>query len=114
MAATPLVQAAFLAVMTLSVLHPLLDLTPYVKTKAAAKQSRPQRRSRTAVMSQGGDDEDWKPPGLFSPQNAGPWAILLVVAVFQGLAALPRDDLPVWLQQAIPIVLGSQYERPPL
>ena len=50
---------------------------------------------------------------VFSPENAGPWAILIVVFVFEGLALLPRESLPPLLQQAIPLVLGEQYARPP-
>ncbi len=49
---------------------------------------------------------------VFTLQNAGPWLILLVITVFQGLAALPREDLPPQLAELIPTVLGSQYRAP--
>jgi hypothetical protein len=48
---------------------------------------------------------------IFTLENAGPFAILLVVGVFQGLAAMPPDDLPPWLVNLIPTVLGSQFRR---
>jgi len=48
---------------------------------------------------------------LFTAQNAGPWLIILVITVFQGLAALPREDLPPQLAELIPTVLGSQYRK---
>jgi len=48
---------------------------------------------------------------IFTLENAGPFAILLVVGIFQFLAALPPGDLPPWLADLIPKVLGSQYQR---
>jgi len=48
---------------------------------------------------------------VFTLQNAGPFAILIVIGVFQGLAAMPRDDLPPWVAELIPKVLGSQYRK---
>ena len=47
---------------------------------------------------------------VISKENAGPIFILIVVGIFQGLAGLPREDLPLWVQDAIPLVLGKQYE----
>ena len=51
---------------------------------------------------------DWT-ERVFTPENAGPWAILITVLAFEGLATLPRDSLPGWLQTLIPLVLGCQY-----
>lgn len=48
---------------------------------------------------------------ILTLENAGPFGILFVVGVFQGLAALPPDDLPPWLLDLIPTVLGSQFRR---
>ena len=68
----------------------------------------------SASMRAGGDGEEepWRIK-VFSPENAGPWAILVVVIVFEGLAVLPRDQLPPLLQDLIPLVLGKQYAAPP-
>lgn len=61
-----------------------------------------------------GDKEPWKRPAVFSPENAGPWLILLVVLSFQIIAALPRlgVELPPALATLIPVVLGNQYAIP--
>ena len=58
--------------------------------------------------------EEWKPPGLFDPVNLGPWAILLTILSLQALVAfVPRENLPDFLQQLIPLLLGRQYAAPP-
>lgn len=73
-------------------------------------------RSRPLTMLAGKDTNEWQ-SRIFSPENAGPWAILIVVLLFEGLALadrlLPPDSLPPFVQQIIPLVLGSQYAPPP-
>ena len=64
------------------------------------------------IMKAGGGDKDWTSK-IFTPENAGPWLILLVTLAFECLAVLPRESLPPFLQELIPLVLGSQYSRPP-
>ena len=54
----------------------------------------PAREQRTSaavpsMRQNDSDDESFKPPAVFSIENAGPWAILLVVLIFEGLATLP-------------------------
>lgn len=82
-------------------------------------QPRAAGRSGEPRMCAGGDGDDkepipWDGPApLLSAANAGPLAILAVVFLFQGLAALPREDLPPIIQQLIPLVLGRQFGAPP-
>lgn len=73
------------------------------------------RRVPVTFMAQKKNDDEeveWKAPGVFSPENAGPWLILLVTGVFQGLATLPREQVPEPLASLIPVVLGQQYGGP--
>ena len=56
-----------------------------------------------------GVDYSWT-KNVFTINNAGPFAVLIVIGVFQSIAG--RDDLPPWLVELIPRVLGSQYPRP--
>ena len=65
-------------------------------------------RSVLSMMARD-DEEEWKPPAVFSKENAAPWAIIFVTVVFQGLSTLPRESLPDFIQTAIPLVLGEQY-----
>lgn len=77
----------------------------------------PAREQRTSaavpsMRQNDSDDESFKPPAVFSIENAGPWAILLVVLIFEGLATLPRETLPEPVAALIPLVLGEQYGVP--
>ena len=134
MAAAPEVQAAFVAIMLLSVTHGMLPQPPF-KSESAARKSAPQRkragRSRPLSMRADDDDDDaytnllgvrtevakdgekipWERPGLFAPANLGPWAILAIVGIFQALNGI-RDQLPPAVQDAIPVILGEQYRAP--
>ena len=76
------------------------------------KTSRSSRSGEPRLSAEEGEKE-WKPIPLFSPENAGPFAILLVTFVFLGLSSLPRETLPPLVQQLIPLVLGRQYAVPP-
>jgi len=67
---------------------------------------------RPARVAMADEPEEWSPPGVFSKENAGPWAILVIITAFQYIATLPRDSLPLWLQTLIPVILGRQYEVP--
>ena len=67
---------------------------------------------RLARVAMADEPEEWSPPGVFSKENAGPWAILVIITAFQYMATLPRDSLPSWLQTLIPVILGRQYEVP--
>ena len=71
------------------------------------------RSTTVSMMAQddGGDDEEWKAPSIFSAQNAAPFAVLIIIGTFQALLPI-RDQLPVWLQDLIPIVLGRQAAPP--
>ena len=76
------------------------------------EESKPSARSSpVSMMAKQDDPEEWKPPGIFSAQNAGPFAILIIVGAFQALLPI-RDQLPVWLQDLIPLVLGRQAAPP--
>lgn len=77
--------------------------------EAAAKQ--PPARTRGATMMAELPDTEWGKK-VFTAQNAAPWAILIAVIAFEGLALLPRESLPPLLQQLIPLVLGKQYAPP--
>lgn len=85
----------------------------------SASQPRAGGRSGEPRMCTGGDGDDkeqipWDGPApLLSAANAGPLAILAVVFLCQGLAGLPREDLPPIVQQLIPLVLGRQFDAPP-
>jgi len=74
------------------------------------------RSTGASMMAKDDPDEEWKPPAVFSAQNAAPFAILILVGAAQAL--LPyRDSLPGWVQELIPIILGRQaapsgYEPP--
>jgi hypothetical protein len=78
--------------------------------EAEASSAQPAARSAPAAMM-AKDPEEFQPPGVFSAKNAGPFAILIIVGVFQGLLPI-RDSLPVWLQDLIPVVLGRQAAPP--
>ena len=74
--------------------------------QAEEKTVKPAARSASVTMM-AQEDPEWKPPAIFSAQNAAPFAILLIVGIFQGLLPF-RDSLPIWLQDLIPVVLGRQ------
>ena len=56
------------------------------------------------------ESEDWTSK-IFSAENAGPWLILVVVLLFEGLNVLTRlgVELPPFLADLIPLILGEQY-----
>lgn len=57
-------------------------------------------------------DRDWA-KRLFTPENAGPWLILVVVLGLQAYNAIvPSADMPPFIQELIPKILGAQYQRP--
>jgi hypothetical protein len=79
----------------------------------AKRPNRKVARQKSVLMKQGKEKE---PVGakLFGPENAGPWLILVVVWGFLALiAVVPREDLPPFVQDLIPLVLGRQYGLPP-
>jgi hypothetical protein len=79
----------------------------------AKRPTRKVARQKSVLMKQGKEKE---PVGakLFGPENAGPWLILVVVWGFLALiAVVPREDLPPFVQDLIPLVLGRQYGLPP-
>ena len=67
--------------------------------------------SVTMMAQDDGDEEEWKPPSIFSAQNAGPFLILIVIGVVQSLLPI-RESLPMWVQEIIPVVLGRQAAPP--
>ena len=85
---------------------------------ASAAALFPYRHGRTDAVHMVEDedfdyDRDWA-KRIFTPENAGPWLILITVLGLEVYnAAVPVEDMPPLLQQIIPTVLGSQYQRPP-
>ena len=69
--------------------------------------------NRVAVhVSMKKQEEEWVRPGVFDPANLGPWAILIVVLLFEGINLASRlgVPLPSFIQALIPLVLGCQYD----
>ena len=81
------------------------------RVEQPAEEAAKPRAAAVSMMAKQDEPEEWKPPAVFSAQNAGPWAILVLVGTFQALLPI-RDQLPVWLQDLIPIVLGRQAAPP--
>ena len=56
-------------------------------------------------------DKNWT-SRIFTPENAGPWLILLVVLSLEVVNALvPPEKMPPIIADVIPVVLGKQYDR---
>ena len=64
------------------------------------------------TLSMKKQEEEWVRPGVFDPANLGPWAILIVVLLFEGINLASRlgVPLPSFIQALIPLVLGCQYD----
>merc|ERR1719478_332035 len=85
---------------------------------ASMRSDKPKLPRGTVVDPVTGEfSPDWT-TRIFNPVNAGPWLILVVVLLFEGLTiadrldVIPRESLPPFVQAAIPLVLGKQYDLP--
>lgn len=52
-----------------------------------AEEAAKPRAAAVSMMAKQDEPEEWKPPAVFSAQNAGPWAILVLVGTFHGVAS---------------------------
>ena len=98
--------------------HPATQWRRHVSTVSMTNKPKKLPRGTVVDPVTGEFSEDWT-TRIFNPVNAGPWLILVTVILFEGLQlavrleVIPRESLPSFVQAAIPLVLGKQYELPP-
>ena len=102
----PTVTSAF-SVQTLALSRTSVNPTA-TKTVGAMMRCRAPAISMAQKQNDDQEQEEWKAPGVFSPENAGPW--LTRHRLLPG--SVPREQVPEPLASLIPVVLGQQYGGP--